>query len=160
MRRMFAIAMRRCCTGGARRQDETSAPPLSNVSPRPGSSTGERRRPCCVSTVDYFAYFDLENERERAAQQANPTAKGSNGFLCPGCGVLVPVGCPCPLPFGARPMPVPATLRCPPHARARYPSVPARLLVPRRAPTRPATPTSLCAPTRPATRSSACARSN
>ena len=62
--------------------------------------------------------------------------KDSDGFLCPGCGVLVPVGCPCPLPFGARPMPVPATLRCPPHARARYPSVPAQLLVPRRAPTR------------------------
>ena len=48
-----------------------------------------------------------------------PSSKDTHGFLCPGCGVLVPVGCPCPLPFGARPMPVPATLRCPPHARAR-----------------------------------------
>ena len=67
---------------------------------------------------------------------ADADHKDSHGFLCPGCGVLVPVGCPCPLPFGARPMPVPATLRCPSHARARYPSVPARLLVPRRAPTR------------------------
>ena len=43
---MFAIAMRRCCTG-ARRQDETSAvmDVSASVSPRPGSSTGGRRRP-------------------------------------------------------------------------------------------------------------------
>ena len=46
------------------------------------------------------------------------------------------MGCPCPLPFGARPMPVPATLRCPPHARARYPSVPAPCPCPSVGPTR------------------------
>ena len=74
--------------------------------------------------------------------------KGSNEFLCPGCGVLVPVGCPCPLPFGARPMPVPATLRCPPHARALLWALPVRYSWP------------LCAPTRPTTRSSACSYSS
>ena len=56
------------------------------------------------------------------ALRSRCASKEPHGFLCPGCGVLVPVRCPCPLPFGARPMPVPATLRCPPHARARYPS--------------------------------------
>ena len=104
--------------------------------------------PSVANQHGHFSVPHNHNARTAATTRIAPdlprrTPKGSDGFLCPGCGVLVPVGCPCPLPFGARPMPVPATLRCPPN----YSFLGVLLLV--------GYPYPLCAPTRPTTRSSA-----